>query len=181
MKIERLRSLLSQDRRVLVLTAALILGILSAAVLGWLYWQAQRQDESLDQRSQVLIENIGQLSLLDETLTLSAKLLAAAEDPQYEGEYEERYTEAAAEFEQLVEDTIDLFPESEARQQLEVTEDPADRLFELEERAFALAREGRDSEALALLESPEYEGYKQDYSEGLDSTFAALQDTQEQA
>lgn len=64
MKSESLRSLLGKDRRVLILTAALIVGSLVAAVLGWLYWQAQRQDESLNDKNETLIENIGQLRLL---------------------------------------------------------------------------------------------------------------------
>jgi two-component system, sensor histidine kinase and response regulator len=171
---------LSEDRRILVLTAALIVGFLVAAVLGWLYWQAQRQDESLDLRNQALIENIGQLRLLDETLTTSAKMVAAADD-EYEDEYKDRYDEAAVEYEQLVDDTLNLFPDSEASQQFETTAEPADRLFELEDRAFTLAQEGQHSEAFALLESPEYERYKQLYTEGLDSTFAALLDAEEQA
>ncbi len=72
MKGDSLRSLLGKDRRVLVLTALLIVGSLVAAVLGWLYWQAQRQDENLNDKTETLIENIGQLRLLDETLTMSA-------------------------------------------------------------------------------------------------------------
>ncbi len=179
MKSESLRSLLSQDRRVRILTTALAVGVLSAAIFGWLYWQAQRQNDSLDEKNQVLIENIGQLRLLDETLTMSARLVTAADDPEYEDQYRDRYDEAAVEYEQLVEDTLNLFPESDARQQFETTKEPSNRLFELEDRAFTLAQEGQNSEAFALLESPEYERYRQLYIEGLGSTFAALQDTQE--
>lgn len=181
MKGESPRSLLSQDRRVLVVTAALILGVLLTAILGWFYWQAQSQEESLNEKNQVLIENIGQLRLLDETLTMSVKMVASADDPEREDQYKDRYDEAAVEYEQLVEETIDLFPESDARQQFDTTKEPADRLFELEDRAFTLAKEERDSEASELLEGSEYSQHKQLYIEGLDSTFAALQDAGTQA
>ena len=94
---------LSEDRRIVTLLAALIVGVLSAAVLGLLYWQAQSQDQVLDEKRQVLIENIGQLRLLDETLTMSAKLTAAAEDPKLEDRYKEHYDEADAELANLIE------------------------------------------------------------------------------
>ena len=110
---------LIKDRRVLTLTGALIAGVLLTGVLGWLYWQAQSQDQVLDEKRQVLIENIGQLRLLDETLTMSAKLTAAAEDPKLEDRYKERYDEADAEIANLTEETLNLFPTPEVRQRIE--------------------------------------------------------------
>ena len=170
---------LTKDRRVLILTAALIAGVLVTGVLGWLYWQAQNQDQILEEKRQVLIENVGRLRLLDETLTMSAKLAAAAEDPKLEEQYIDRYEEADAESADLTEETLNLFYEPEVERRFETIKGPMDHLLALEERAFTLAREGRDSEALELLEGPEYERYKQRYVGVLDATFAALEDAEE--
>ena len=156
-----------------------MVGVLTIGVLGWLYWQAQSRDQILDEKRQVLIENVGQLRLLDETLTMSAKLAAATEHPKLEEQYEERYEKADAEIVNLTEETLNLFPTSEVRQRFETIQGPMDRLVALEDRAFASAREGRDSEALKLLEGPEYERYKQRYVGVLDATFAALQGAEE--
>ncbi len=170
---------LSEDRRIVTLLVALIVGVLSAAVLGLLYWQAQSQDQVLDEKREVLVENIGQLRLLDETLTMSARLAAAAEDPKLEDRYEERYDEADAEIVDLTEETLNLFPTSEVRQRFETIQGPLDRLLAMDDRALALTREGRNSEALKLLEGPEYERYKQRYIGVLDATFAALKGAEE--
>ncbi len=69
---------LSKDRRIVIRMAALIVGVLVTLLLGWLYWQAQSQDQVLDDKRQDLTENIGQLRLLDETLTMSTKLATVA-------------------------------------------------------------------------------------------------------
>ncbi len=69
---------LAEDRRILLLIATLIASVLVAVVLCWLYWQAQNQAQSLDDKSQVLEKNIGRLRLLDETLTMSARVAASA-------------------------------------------------------------------------------------------------------
>ncbi|MDP9455961.1 MAG: PAS domain S-box protein [Actinomycetota bacterium] len=172
---------LSEDRRIVVLLAALVVGVLATVVLGWLYWRAQSQAQMLDERGEVLQENVGRLRLLDETLTLSARLVAVEDDPRLEERYEERYDEADAELVGLTEETLNLFLTPEVERRFGTVEGPTDRLLALEERAFALDREGRDSEALGLLEGPEYERYKRRYIEGLDAaTFAALQDAEEQ-
>ena len=170
---------LTKDRLVSLLLAALIVGVLATGILGGLYWRAQSQDQILDERRQTLIENVGRLRLLDETLTMSAKLAAAAEDPKLEEQYIDRYEEADAEMADLTEETLNLFYEPEVERRFETIKGPMDHLLALEERAFTLAREGRDSEALELLESPEYERYKQRYIEVLNATFAALEDAEE--
>lgn len=164
---------LRDDRRVVVLVIALIVGVLVTVVLGWLYWRAQSQFQIIDEKSETLVGNVGRLRLLDETLTTSAKLAAAGGDPNMEERYKERYDEADAELVDLTEETLNLFLVPEVKRRFETVEEPMDHLLALEDRAFALGREGRDSEALALLEGPEYERYKQRYIEGLDATFAA--------
>ena len=110
----------------------MIASALVAVVLGWLYWQAQNQDESLHEKNQALTENIGRLRLLDERLTMSARLVASADKPRDEDEYEARYDQAATEYIGLVAETIELFPESDARREFKTVDEPADRLFELE-------------------------------------------------
>ncbi|CAA9490871.1 MAG: diguanylate cyclase/phosphodiesterase (GGDEF & EAL domains) with PAS/PAC sensor(s) [uncultured Rubrobacteraceae bacterium] len=152
----------------------MVIGVLVAVILGWLYLRSQSQFQIIDQKRETLAANIGQLRLLDETLTSSARLAAAETDPTFEERYEERYNEADAEIVDLTEETLNLFVLPEVRRRFEVVEEPMDRLLALEERAFELNREGRDAEALNLLESPEYERYKQRYIEGLDATFAAI-------
>lgn len=98
MKSDSLRSLLSKDRRVLILTAALNLGALSTAVFVWFYWRAQHKAESLDEKNQILTENIGQSRVLDDTLTMSAKMVAAADASEYEDLYKNWYDEIAVEY-----------------------------------------------------------------------------------
>ncbi len=50
---------LSEDRRIVLLVATLIASILGTAILGWLYWRAQSQEQILDDKRQVLTENVG--------------------------------------------------------------------------------------------------------------------------
>lgn len=110
-----------RDRQILVLTVALAFSLLLIVVTGLLYWQVQGQESELDEKSIALAQNIGQLKLLDEQLTLSAKLVAAARGPGYEDLYKSRYDEAAREYENVVEETLELFPESGAKQQFQTT------------------------------------------------------------
>ena len=164
-----------RDRQILILMVALLVSALFVVLIGLLYVRVQEQEDELDEKGVVLAENVGKLKLVDEQFTSYAKIAAAATDPRYESLYTSRYEELIPKYENLLGETLNLFPESRAEQELKEMEGAANRLFELEGQAFALDREGKDEEALALLESPEYERYKRLVSERLNSAFSALE------
>ena len=75
---------------------------------------------------------------------MSAKLAAAAEDPELEERYKERYDEADAEIVGLTEETLNLFRAPEVERRFEEIKGPMNRLLALEDRAFASVGFGRD-------------------------------------
>jgi len=102
----------------------------------------------------------GRIILLDETLTMSARLAAAGGGP----EYGRRYDRAAAELDQAIKETAALLPEPDEKAFLAEMDKANDRLVEMERAAFALAGRGRRTEARALLDSGAYLKWKKAYA-----------------
>ncbi len=109
----------------------------------------------------------GEASLLDERLTMSARLAAASGQEHWETRYRTAEIELARVLEScdaLLEQV--LGPEAdEARRGVEATSRYNDALIELENACFALVREGRRDAAFDTVLSNEYEELKRLYAD----------------
>ncbi len=148
----------------------LIISLLFLAGCGWLSWQAERQAQTLDTSAMKLSQEVGRIMLLDEVLTMSAKMAAASGDLAYEQRYHAFEPELGA----LITDAMTLAPDPDAAQQVQATDDANQRLVAMETRAFELTRQGHGSEALTVLTSPAYMSDKQIYAHGMEAAFASM-------
>jgi len=116
-------------------------------------------------------ENVGRILLLDETLTMSARMAASARDPRYEA----RYLANVDGLDALIKGTIALLPDPEVARAVSDTDVANARLVDMELRSFELDRAGRHDEALRLLEGADYRDAKAIYSAGMARAFAQLE------
>ncbi|MGV7227643.1 MAG: hybrid sensor histidine kinase/response regulator [Nitrospirales bacterium] len=112
----------------------------------------------------------GRIVHLDEVLTMSSRLGAATGDPQWET----RYRSFEPKLDETIQETIALANGPSVKEGVEQTNVANRKLVALENRALALGGQGQKEAALALLLSPEYEGQKQLYAEGIQKTIEAV-------
>jgi HPt (histidine-containing phosphotransfer) domain-containing protein/two-component sensor histidine kinase len=117
-----------------------------------------------------LAKNIGRIMTLDEVLTMSARMAAAAHDPSYE----KRYNAHVDELDRTIKATLALIDDREVTRFVASTDTANQRLVQLETQAFELCSKNRHSEALALLESESYRANKQTYASGMQQAFARM-------
>ena len=72
-----------------LLTAAFVISILATAFTGWLLWQELIHIEKISKKHIVLTESVGRIMLLDELLTMSARLTATTGDFSYGKRYDQ--------------------------------------------------------------------------------------------
>jgi len=109
-----------------------------------------------------LQELCGAIMHLDEVLTMSARIAAATGDNRWEI----RYRTAEPQLHAAIKGAARLMPDVLGVEAAEKTDEANRKLVKLENRAFALIREGRQEEAESLLCSNEYETQKEIYAEG---------------
>lgn len=153
--------------RQLVFLAGLALLLTSAAAYVWI--QGPLGDAIALQRQ--LARNIGRIMTIDEILTMSARMAAAAHDPAYE----ERYNAHVGELDALIKQTLALVPDELAAKAVAATDAANLRLVDLETRSFELDRQQRHAEALALLEGEAYRTDKAIYAGGMQSAFERIE------
>ena len=120
------------------------------------------QDETTQiyrQRAEIAV-NVERIKYYDTVLTDSARLAAATDNPAYE----RRYMESAPKLDQLLMATVELVDTPEARTKLAQTGASNRALIRMETQSFALARKGRNAEALALLSGGSYAREKNVYA-----------------
>jgi len=159
------------DSRVSILTVAVVAAV--AIVLGYAWFSAQTQirHQRLQETALILAEKAGAILVLDEVLTMSARMAVASGDPQWEARY--RANEPL--LDELIQETIQLDPSSNLARAAASTDDANQRLVQLEHEALALARTGRNDQALALLESEIYIAEKSRYAHGMSTALAEAQ------
>lgn len=101
---------------------------------------------------------------------MSSRLGAATGDPQWET----RYRSFEPKLDETIQETIALANGHSVKEGVKQTNVANRKLVALENRAFALVGQGQKEAALALLLSPEYEGQKQVYAEGIKKTIEAV-------
>ena len=142
--------------------------MLAAVVGGGLSWHLNHRFDEAQATESQLDDYISQVKLLDEVLTMSARMAAATGDFSYK----QRYDNYDAELDALIKKTASALGITEVRQFVEQTDEANRKLVEMEQRAFALVLEGRWPEASDLLVSEEYMRWKRVYAEGVDKTVA---------
>lgn len=139
--------------------------------IGWYVWfsaQSAQKTRTLNQRVQELS---GNMTYLDEVLTMSARMAVTTGDLQWE----KRYRQFEPTLEANLQETLRLLPalfDSESMKKATVANT---RLIQIERQALDLVRQGRSPAAATLLFSPEYEHQKQIYAQGLQELTTAMQ------
>ena len=153
----------------------LLLVLLFAVLVGLVASNDYFQGQSLTvhARSERIARNIERIRYFDEALTGSARLAAATGDPAYE----ERYQLLAPQLDAVIAQTLRLAHSAKAEAAIAQTSDANQALIAMEERSFALGRQGRRREASALLSSPEYTRQKAIYAKGFKRAAAIFRAT----
>ncbi len=146
--------------------AAFAISLLAAAFGAGLSWHLNQSFDAARGKGAQLNEYISQVKLLDEALTMSARMAAATGDLSYK----DRYDRFDAELDALIKKTARALGLPEVRQFVEQTDEANLKLVEMERRAFALVADGQRAEASALLVSDEYLRWKRAYAEGVEKT-----------
>jgi two-component system cell cycle sensor histidine kinase/response regulator CckA len=149
--------------------ALIIACVLTLTALAWFGVMTldQRHDGAVALDRVSRIEELrGVIVHLDEVLTMSARMAAATGNPRWE----ERYRQFAPHLDTAITEAIRLGTNSASIAATTRTNIANTKLVAMEDRAFALVRDGRRKDAEALLTSPEYETQKTIYADGITST-----------
>ena len=147
--------------RLLTLVVALTL-----VTLGWLSWTTLRNYRFVSEQLPVInhIEELrGKILLLDEVLTMSARMAAATGDPKWEA----RYRQFDPQLDHALQEAMRLVPGLASSQAAVQTDGANTKLVVMEKRAFDLVRQGQQTKARQLLASEEYEAQKKVYAAGM--------------
>jgi PAS domain S-box-containing protein len=151
-----------------VLAALLTLGAFAVGIAAlWRSYLNFRQAVEHDVQLQVLADRI---THLDEVLTMSARMAAATGEPSWEA----RYLEFEPQLDAAIAQAQTLAPDLFAGEATAQTDAANRALVAMEQRAFELVRQGRRSEAAAVLAAGEYARQKRIYAEGVAATVAAV-------
>jgi two-component system sensor histidine kinase/response regulator len=145
-----------------LLTVTLLLTIVTFAGCGWIVLKARRDMKVFTDRVSRMEELRGVIVHLDEVLTMSARMAAATGDLRWE----ERYRQFEPQLDAAIKETINLAHDPAGTGASSMTNEANVRLVEMENRAFALIRDGNKEEGQRVLFSAEYEGQKKIYAEG---------------
>ena len=130
--------------------------------LAWATWTSSQFAEEATTRSVAFERLAGEITYLDEVLTMSARMAASTGDLAWE----ERYLAYVPVLDAAIADAIDVAGNAPAVSGAVQTNQANLKLIEMEERAFELVRNNRSSEALSLLLSETYKTEKARYTEG---------------
>lgn len=164
MKLSRKASLqtIKQPRPIALFIGA---GVITAMVIVWLAWATWTSSQFADEATtrSVSFERLaGEITYLDEVLTMSARMAASTGDLAWE----ERYLAYVPVLDASIANAIEAAGNAPAVSGAVQTNLANLKLIEMEERAFELVRNDRSSEALSLLLSETYKTEKARYTEG---------------
>lgn len=148
----------------LLLTVLILVGVGAHAILGTLQGIQNRN------YSNKIASLRGEIMLLDEVLTMSARMGAATGDQRWEA----RYRIADPELTSTIDRALALVGSEEASEAVAQTDEANRALVAMENRAFDLSRGGDQAAATELLSSSEYESQKQQYADGMSLLANAL-------
>ncbi len=139
--------------------------VLVAMALG--AWDAHQRFARFTQRALRVQELRGQITHLDELLTMSARMAAATGDLRWET----RYNDAVDPLTDAIEEARALVPGAAGTAK---TDAANQQLVAMETQAFQLVHAGKTDEALAVLLGTAYDTQKDAYAAGLDQLGLAL-------
>lgn len=142
------------------------ISLLIAIFGGWQSWQMHNRFAGMSARHVALTETVGRIMLLDEALTMSARMAAASGDFSYE----KRYDQFDAQLTTQINKVRAILPQAEIAGFVGETDEANTALVKMERQAFTLSHQGRRPEAMALLASDEYMRLKKIYAGGMEKT-----------
>jgi methyl-accepting chemotaxis protein len=154
--------------RILLLPIILTAGLCGG--MAWFVLDAYQSLKKIGTEDIAIIDLSNQVTYLDEVLTSSARLATSTGDQRWE----KRYLEYVPKLDQVIAETKKLLPLIDSSS-ITNTDAANEKLIALETKAFELTKQGKLSEAQALLLGAEYEQQKSIYAQGINETTAALQ------
>jgi two-component system sensor histidine kinase/response regulator len=149
-------------------TFVVILFLLILGGIGWLGWQVystyQIANRVIDRDSRMMVLR-SEIVRLDEMLTWLVR--AAAQTGDYR--YVDRYNELLQTLDDAIVEAMNLAPPALREAVRQKTSVANDKLVEMETRAFALVKNGKLTEAKAIVFGQEYEVQKKVYADGMDA------------
>lgn len=149
-----------------LLTVVFVFSILTIILDGAAIWRTHLHNEEITKKYIALTQNIGRIMLMDEVLTMSARMTAATGDMSYERRYDQFDPQLTA----AINATRDMLPQADLARFVGETDAANDALVKMERQAFALVHQGNSQEAMALLTSVEYARQKAVYNDGMTMT-----------
>jgi signal transduction histidine kinase len=153
------------------LTFGLVLAVMLLPALGFLVWSMYGSLLTVGTEGLRLQRLVGDITHLNEVLTMSARMASATGDPRWERHY--RLMQPRLD-DSILEAALLLRAEYEKSYAAQ-TKLAYSQLLEIESVALAMVRQGRLQEASALLFGTEYEAQKALYSQGIDRITASIQ------
>ena len=151
----------------LVLGFSLLMVATSAALLSALDYRFH----SLVETDSLITQYAGRVMLLDEGLTISARMAAATGNIVYI----QRYSKLTAERDSLIRQVGEVLRNPNIRKFVQQTDDANRKLVAIERRALSLASDGQRATATNILVSAQYARLKDSYAEGVAMTVGSLQ------
>lgn len=154
--------------------ACFSLGLFSLSAIN--LWNTYQGFQSTVLKDFRLQELGGDITYLDEVLTMSARMAATTGQQRWE----ERYLQYVPELDKAIKEATQLAPQAVKNQPAEVDQANA-KLVELESKAFDLVRKGKPQEAYSVLFGKTYETQKQIYSKGNNALLSAIDSSIQQS
>ncbi len=158
--IQQLKNLV-KNNLVSTITATVAGSLLLTGASTWNIWNIYNSFQSVVIKEVELQKISSDLLYQDEFLTMSARMLASTGDLQWEARYKTMVPQSAASLKKFLASIS-----AELRAEAAKTNTSADKLFELEDQAFKLVKQGKQKEAYAILQGTEYASYKKIYGDG---------------
>ena len=136
-------------------------------------WKVSQNFQTAIIKSFRLQDLSGQITHLDEVLTMSARMAASTGDIKWE----DRYLEHVPPLDDAIKGVLSLAPEYQ--ENASQTDQANIKLIEMEERSFELVRQGKSKEALNLLLGEEYQKQKTIYSQGVEKNLINIEQSVE--
>jgi|GEM_PF-576069 len=146
-----------------LLYSSLLLSFCAITMIGYAAIQFRNTlENSLREQLKILTLN-GEITRLDEVLTMSARMAASTSNPKWE----QRYISHVELLDNALKEAIDYAPDAYQSAGAKETDAANAALVEMEQKSFELIRQGKKEKALALLEGDEYARLKAIYTRGM--------------
>jgi twitching motility protein PilJ len=143
------------------ITVTIAGSLLLTGTSSWNIWNIYRNFSSTVTKQFEIQKDSGQMIFMDEALTMSARMLVNTGDLMWE----QRYKDFNDKYTVVLERFLANVP-AQMQQEAKKTDGASAKLFEIEGEAFKLVKQGKKTEAAALLLGNEYTTQKKIYAEG---------------